>query len=81
MGFVDRELERVTTKLQAGPLAEDKRGQLYAVQQALVWASEPDSFKSPYDMIIPPDIPAGLEGCPAGNGQTASSDILDRRAC
>jgi hypothetical protein len=77
MGFVDRELERVTTKLQAGPLTDDERGQLYAVQQALLWALEPDSFKRPYDMIIPPDNPQDLADCPAENGRSASSDILD----
>jgi hypothetical protein len=52
MGFVESELERVTTKLQAGPLAADERGQLYAAQQALSWAINPVTFKSPYDMIV-----------------------------
>jgi hypothetical protein len=36
MCFIQKELERVVTKLQAGPLAADERGQLYAVQQALL---------------------------------------------
>ena len=73
MSFIQRELERVASKLQAGPLADDERGQLYAVQQALLWASEPDGFKAPYDMIIQAnDTPEDLRDCPAENGQTAS---------
>lgn len=52
MGFIERELGRVSGKLQSGVLADDERSQLYAVQQALLWALEPNSFKMPYDMII-----------------------------
>ncbi len=48
MGFIERELERVTEALQAGPLPADRYGQLFAVQQALSWALEPNGFKSPY---------------------------------
>lgn len=77
MGFVDRELKRVVTKLQAGPLADDERGQLYAVQQALVWASEPTGFKAPYDMIVRTNIPADSADCPAGNGHSQFSDTRD----
>jgi hypothetical protein len=51
-------LERVANKLQAGLLADDERGQLYAVQQALVWASEPTGFKAPYDMVVGTSTPA-----------------------
>ena len=77
MSFISRELERVATKLQAGPLADDERGQLYAVQQALVWASEPTSFKAPYDMIVRTNTPAGSEDCLAGSDRFLSSDIRD----
>jgi hypothetical protein len=77
VGFIDRELARVTTKLQAGPLAADERRQLYAVQQALLWALEPTSFKAAYDMIVPTCIPADLEGCPAESGHSPFSDNLD----
>lgn len=79
MSFIQRELERVVTKLQTGPLADDVRRQLYAVQQALLWASEPTGFKAPYDMIVQTNIPVNLEDCPAETGHSASSDILDRR--
>jgi hypothetical protein len=33
MGFIARELEGITAKLQAGPLAEDERSQLHVAQQ------------------------------------------------
>ena len=72
MSFIQREIERVTTKLQAGPLAAEEHSQLYAVQQALLWASEPGGFKSPFDMIVGTNIQSDSEGCPAGNGPTAS---------
>jgi hypothetical protein len=51
MGHTERELEKVATKLQAGQLAADERGQLYAVQQALSWALQSDTFKSPDDLV------------------------------
>lgn len=73
----ERELDRVVAKLQSDELAADERGQLYAVQQALVWSRSPDSFKSPYDLIVGANIPEGLEDCPAGSGHSLSSDNLD----
>lgn len=39
-----------------------KYEQLYAAQQALSWATDPERFRSPYRMIM--DIPAETEGCP-----------------
>jgi hypothetical protein len=82
MGFVERELNRVTTRLQnAGPLAADESSQLYAVQQALLWAISPDSFKSPYDMIVPTsDTQQAVEGCLAETDHSLSSNTLDHRA-
>jgi hypothetical protein len=75
MGFVESELERVTTKLQAGPLAADERGQLYAVQQALSWALNSVTFKSPYDMIVSAsDTQGASEDCRAENGRSPFSD-------
>ena len=75
MGFVYRELERVTARLQAGPLRADEFGQLYAVQQALLWALEPIGFKAPYEVVT--GIPAEPEDCRAGSGRSESSDIHD----
>ena len=80
MRYLERDLERVSEKLQAGPLADEERGRLYAAQQALAWALEPTSFKAPYDMIVGASIPAGSEDCPAGNGHSQFSDILDCHA-
>jgi len=82
MGFVARELERVAAILQtAGPLAAEMRSQLYAVQQALLWAIDPEGFKAPYDMIVlTSDTREDLEGCRAGNGHFPFSDTLDCRA-
>jgi hypothetical protein len=65
MAFVERELSRVSARLRAGTLPDDKRAQLYAVQQALAWALEPDGFKAPYDLVIAPSTPEGSEDCPA----------------
>jgi hypothetical protein len=81
MGFVDRELERVTTRLPTGPLAADGSSQLYAVQQALLWALSPDSYKSPYDMIAPTsDTQPTLRDYLAENDHSRFSSTLDYRA-
>jgi hypothetical protein len=81
MRFIEHELEKITSMLQAGPLAAVKRGQLYAVQQALLWALNSDTFKSPYAMIVSTsDTQEGLEDYRAENGHSASSDNLARRA-
>lgn len=78
MSFVQREVERVTARLQAGPLSPDKYDQLNAVQQALLWSLEPQGFKSPYDMLVPIEGTQGeREDCPAGSDRTASLNILD----
>src|SRR3954471_7915791 len=66
MEFVQHELRRVSAKLQAGPLPTNERCQLYAVQQALAWALEPNSFKSPYETVT--GTPASSEDYPAENG-------------
>jgi hypothetical protein len=79
MGFIARELERITAKLQAGPLAGDERSQLYVAQQALVWALEPTGFKSPYDLIVCTNIPGDSRDCRAENDHSPFSDSPDRR--
>jgi hypothetical protein len=40
MGFIERELRRISYR------------QLYAAQQALVWALDPDGFRAPYETIL-----------------------------
>jgi hypothetical protein len=78
MRFLERELNRVSERLQAVPLAVEEHRQLYAVQQALSWALDTQTFKAPYEMIS--DTPTDSEGCPAGNGHSPFSDTRDRRA-
>jgi hypothetical protein len=78
MSFIQRELERTTQRLQAGPLPTDEYKQLYAVQQALLWSLEPTGFKSPYDMIAAASTQEEPGDCLAGTDHSLSSDILDR---
>jgi hypothetical protein len=61
LGFVQRELERVSLALSQETDSE-RQGRLYAVQQGLSWASDPEMFQSPYEWAM--GIPAGLAGCP-----------------
>ena len=61
MGFVDRELQRLAVAI-VDPSNSAKRDQLYAAQQALGWAIEPNAAKSPYDMIM--GIPGEPGDCP-----------------
>lgn len=49
-GFVARELERVGVALQ-GATDPKLYAELYAVQQALIWATDPNNFASPMDAI------------------------------
>lgn len=60
MGFLEREADRVRSALlKAPPGAEYDR--LYAVQQTLAWAGDPQGFKNPYDLVK--GTPAGSEDC------------------
>lgn len=69
MSFVTREIEQISGLLGQGKSAREDYDQLYAAQQALVWSLEPESFRSPLNMIaggptLPlMDIPADSEGC------------------
>lgn len=49
-GFIERELKRIAEALHE-PCSADEYRQLYAAQQALSWALEPEGFKRPYDML------------------------------
>lgn len=51
MSFVKRELESVKAAMRTTP-EPDKWCQLYAVQQSLAWALEPDGFASPTDTVL-----------------------------
>jgi len=55
MGFIERELERISVAVRARQAEQsdtDEYRQLYAAQQALSWALEPIGFKAPFDMIM-----------------------------
>ena len=62
MSFVQRELDKISSALRE-PRFADQYDRLYAAQQALSWALEPDGFKRPYDMVT--GIPGGSEDCSA----------------
>jgi hypothetical protein len=65
MGFIERELERISEAVrtrQAEQSDTDEYRQLYAAQQALSWALEPLGFQAPYETIL--DTPAGSGDCP-----------------
>lgn len=59
-GFVQRELRRIEAALRAEEHAE-RRQELYAAQQALSWALEPNILRSPVDMLT--GIPATTADC------------------
>jgi hypothetical protein len=67
MSFIAREIERIHAAILSG---SNHRKELYAAQQALEWALEPDGIRSPYRMIT--GIPEGPEGCPSGLNPASS---------
>jgi hypothetical protein len=50
MGFLQREFDRLGAALRDENSTE-KYDVLYAAQQAIAWASDPDAYKSPFAMI------------------------------
>ena len=48
-GFIERELGRIEAALRE-PRFADQYDQLYAAQQALSWALEPEGFQRPGDV-------------------------------
>lgn len=71
LSFVRRELERLDRALQNTP--EGRYAELYAAQQTLAWALEPQAFKSPAVMIM--GTQEDSADCPAYPGLHPSSDI------
>ncbi len=78
MSFIQREIDRIGAALRQ-PQSGKEYAELYAAQQALVWALEPDGFKPPYDMVVSANTLEGSEDCPAGTGHSVSSDSRDHR--
>ncbi len=62
MSFIKRELDRIRHVL-CDPSKHNRYDELYAAQQALAWASEPNGYASPMKMIT--DISGDSEGCSA----------------
>jgi len=52
MSFVQRELFRISAELSKWQEGSDEYRSLYAAQQSLAWALEPNGFKAPYAMIM-----------------------------
>lgn len=68
MGFIDRELARIAAAM-ADEANEGQRGELYAAQQALKWATEPTGYAAPLDMVLqrtPEGPTSGTLAEPAG---------------
>jgi hypothetical protein len=79
MSFVQRELDRIGEAIRhSNPVP--RYDELYAAQQALLWALEPETYKAPYDMLASTnDSPQGSEGCLGESGRSASSNNLGHR--
>lgn len=60
MSFIERELVRIGSALRDSQY-EEHRDALYAAQQALSWAQDPNSLRTPYGMIM--GIQEGSEDC------------------
>lgn len=69
MSFVQRELDRIGAALEQPQC--NRYAELYAAQQALMWAIEPDTYKSPFAMLVT-STPVVSEGCPEGSDHSRS---------
>jgi hypothetical protein len=75
MLFVQRELERIQTVLTSdGP--PERYDELYAVQQALVWVLDSDTFRAPHDMLAM-RTPEDSGDCPEENDRSLFLDSRD----
>lgn len=71
MSFIARELERIAIAMRdVQEEQSDRYAQLYAIQQALRWATDPTQFRSPYDMVM--GTQEDLEGYSAPSHQPLS---------
>ena len=68
---IEREMERMSRALCANP-GSDRHAELYAAQQALAWALDPNAAQSPHSFVM--GSGAGSEGCSAGSRRLPSSD-------
>lgn len=51
MGFIEKELNRISDAIH-NPMSTDQYRALYAAQQALAWASDPEGYASPYETVL-----------------------------
>ena len=73
MGFVERVLDEIAHKLRDGQGDETRDAQLHAAQQALKWATDPQAFANPLEMI---EREAGWRATPSDKGPSASAGCL-----
>jgi hypothetical protein len=72
MNVVQTELNRIRAALRKTPIGP-RFAELYAAQQALCWAAEPEAVSSPLDMIerraveVTDDTLEGSGGCPSAS--------------
>ena len=78
--LVQRELDRIGAALtQSDPVP--RYDELYAAQQAVMWALDPETYKAPFDLLAPVSgTPEDSKGCLAGNDHSESLDISGHRA-
>ena len=50
MSFIERELNRIEIALRQSQ-SGNRYAELYAAQQALAWATDPNNFASPFDTV------------------------------
>ena len=75
MDHVHAELRRIEARLAAYPDPFHHAG-LYAAQQALAWAVQPDAFATPLATVL--GSSAGSGDCSAESRQPSLSDISAR---
>jgi hypothetical protein len=51
-GLIQEELDRAGAALRSGALTDKQYCEIYAIQQALFWAAEPQSVNSPVDTVM-----------------------------
>lgn len=71
MSFVQRELDRIGDALRQ-PQPSNRYAELYAAQQALMWATDPTDFKAPYDMLVVTSTPEDSGDCREESGRSQS---------
>ena len=64
------ELARIRAALLDPATTSEQYDRLYVAQQALMWATEPDAFRRPFDTAM--GTQEGLEGCSAPAHQPGS---------